>query len=195
MSGGAEAPLFSPLVDRALRRAADAHRHQTRKGTDLPYLQHPVAVAVILARLGFDDTVLAAAMLHDIVEDTEVTLGSIRAEFGEEVAELVDWCTERKKDSEGAHRPWAERKREQLARLSIAPPQARAVALADNLHNLTSIAVDLDKGMAVWERFNAPRDESLRHHREAITKLMVGDDSRLARLGRECLEILEEIGN
>jgi (p)ppGpp synthase/HD superfamily hydrolase len=184
--------LLAPLVDRALRRAADAHRHQTRKGTDHPYVQHPAAVALILARLGYGEPVLAAALLHDVVEDTAVPLDSIRSEFGDEVAALVDWCTERKRDAAGAMRPWAERKAEQLDRLDRAPADARAIVLADKLHNLTSIAVDLADGVPVWDRFNAPRAESLRHHREVATRLMSGDE-RLAALGRECLRILEEL--
>jgi (p)ppGpp synthase/HD superfamily hydrolase len=183
--------LFSPLLERALRWAARAHRDQTRKGTDEPYLEHPVGVALILARLGYPEAVLAGALLHDVVEDTAVTLEAIRDTFGAEVANLVDWCTERKWDSEGRLRPWAERKAEQLERLGAAPMEARAVALADRLHNLTSIAVDLAAGCTVWERFRAPRTEWIRQCRQAVERLMRPGDARLEQMGRACLALLD----
>ena len=137
-------PPISMTLERAIRRAADWHDGQHRKGSTLPYMVHPFAVAMILDRLGFAEDVVIAGLLHDVVEDTEATLADVETEFGPRVAELVGWCSERKKDDSGAHRPWADRKRDHIEALAAAPTDARAVVLADKLHNLTSIRFDLD---------------------------------------------------
>src|SRR5262245_24388558 len=80
---------FSPRYDAALALAARAHRSQLRKGTDLPYIAHPVHVSLILIRHGFGEDLAIAGLLHDVVEDTDVPLYRIAAEFGDEVAGLV----------------------------------------------------------------------------------------------------------
>ena len=82
-------PTFSPLIDRALVVSATAHRNQVRKGSQVPYVIHPVHVALLLIRHQFPDEVIIAALLHDVVEDTSITLAELQAEFGEEVARLV----------------------------------------------------------------------------------------------------------
>jgi len=81
-------------VDRAILRAAQAHAGQRRKGSRAPYVVHPIEVVKRLADLGVTDVaVLAAGALHDVVEDTEVTLDEVRSEFGDRIAELVDEMT------------------------------------------------------------------------------------------------------
>ncbi len=100
--------LFSPLVERALRIAARAHHGQNRKQTDCPYIAHPAAVALILQRAGFDDdAILAAAVLHDVVEDTDYSAEQLAADFPQPVPEYVAALTERKFDAAGEKRPWA----------------------------------------------------------------------------------------
>ncbi len=146
--------LMSPALERALRRSAEWHRGQARKGADgAPYVEHVVGVALILDRLGFDEPVVIAGLLHDAVEDTAATLDEIAAEFGSVVAEIVAACSEQKEDDQGRKRPWIDRKTDHLAVLEAAPVTARAVALADKLHNLTSILVDLQDGRDVWSVF------------------------------------------
>ena len=80
------------LVKRAYVYATRAHRGQTRKSGD-PYITHPLAVATILAELGMNHETLCAALLHDTIEDTSYTLDELRADFGEEIATLVDGVT------------------------------------------------------------------------------------------------------
>src|SRR5438552_16549474 len=80
------------LIVRAYQLAAEAHREQTRRSGEA-YISHPVAVATIVAGLGLDDVTLAAALLHDAVEDTGVDLEQISADFGEDVAAIVDGVT------------------------------------------------------------------------------------------------------
>src|SRR5262245_7980656 len=112
-------PALSPRVEAALALAATAHRTQVRKGTDIPYIVHPVAVALILIGHGFDEDLVVAAMLHDTVEDTDVAIESIRARFGDAVGDLVAAVTE-KKHEDGVKRPWKVRKAEALEHAAAA---------------------------------------------------------------------------
>jgi guanosine-3',5'-bis(diphosphate) 3'-pyrophosphohydrolase len=179
------AALLSPTLERALRWAAVRHRGQVRKGSDVPYVQHPTAVAMILDRLGFPEEVVVAGLLHDVVEDTDATLDEVRAAFGDGVAETVRHCSEVKLDAEGRKRPWIDRKRDHLEALATAPVEARAVVLADKLHNLLSIRFDLEEGRPVWSRFNADRAQVLWYYRATLDRCGPGDP-RLERLAREC---------
>lgn len=185
-------PLFSTRLELALRRAASWHRDQTRRGSGVPYIVHPFAVAMILDRLDFPEPVVIAGLLHDAVEDTDATLGEILDDFGPEVGELVAHCSEVKTDAAGVKRPWIDRKRDHVESLASAPVEARAIALADKLHNLISIHYDLNAGRAVWSHFHAGREEVLAYYRECLDRFGWGDD-RLAALVAEGREILAGI--
>ena len=185
--------LFSPLVERAMRIAAKAHRHHHRKGSDLPYITHPAHAAMILLRAGIDDDeILAAALLHDVVEDTDHTLELLAAEFPPKVVQLVAAMTERKLDHDGRHRSWQERKAEHLRHIADEPWEARAIVLADKLHNLGAMIVDLENGHDIWSRFNAPRDRVLWYHREMISAAEQ-EDARLVALATECRGFVERL--
>src|SRR5207237_3593873 len=123
------------MIDRALEMAAEAHEGQFRKGTEIPYISHPAAVGLMLAKAGCSDDVVAAGILHDTVEDTYVTLEQIRQAFGERVAAIVEGCSEPDKTA-----PWEERKRHTLQYLRTALWEVRLVACAGKLHNLSTIA-------------------------------------------------------
>ncbi|QDV34332.1 HD domain-containing protein [Tautonia plasticadhaerens] len=185
---------LSPRLDLAIRWAAAWHDGQHRKSSGVPYIQHPIAVAWMLDRLGFDEDVVIAGLLHDVVEDTEATLDDVRGRFGARVADLVGHCSEEKLDAEGRKRPWADRKREHLELLRSAPIEAKAIVLADKLHNLGSIAADLAEGREVWGRFNAGRDQIIAMARSSIEGLgLVDGDARLERLARGGLGVLSGI--
>jgi len=189
MTGG----LFSPLVERALRLAARSHREHTRKGSDVPYITHPLSVALILSRAGIDDDkILAAALLHDAVEDTECSLEELGGEFPAEVADYVEALSERKRDESGHAIPWRQRKEEHLARVAVAEVPVRAIALADKLHNLGTMLYDLDTSGNLWERFNAPPGEIIWYHREMI-ETAAGTDDRLRDLAEACRQLLEQL--
>lgn len=161
--------LYSPLVEKAFRVAADAHRNQTRKASDLPYFQHPASVALILSRVGFnDDELLAAATLHDTIEDTDCTVESLTTEFPESVVKLVLECSEAKADASGAKIPWRARKESHIAAVREASPSARAIVIADKLHNLGSMFFDLEHGDELWSRFNASPEDLIWYHREIV---------------------------
>lgn len=187
--------FFRPLVERALRVAAKAHRHHHRKASDLPYITHPLHAALILLRAGIDDDeILAATLLHDVVEDTEHSLERLAADFPSRVVRLVAALTERKHDHDGRKRSWQERKDEHLRKIAAEPWEARAIALADKLHNLGSMLVDLENGADLWSRFNAPPDRILWYHREMIAAAEQGD-SRLATLAEECRTLIDRLAN
>lgn len=192
---GSATPLFSPLVERAMRVAAKAHRHHHRKGSDLPYITHPGHAAMILLRAGInDDEVLAAALLHDVAEDTEHTLEMLANDFSPKVVALVAAMTERKHDHNGRKRSWQERKDEHLQHIVHEPWEARAIVLADKLHNLGSMLVDLENGEDVWSRFSAPRERVLWYYREMIAAAEQGD-LRLVPLAAECRSLVKRLAS
>jgi len=164
-------PALSPRIDAALAMAARAHREQVRKGTDVPYIVHPVSVGWILQRYGFDENLVIAAILHDTVEDTELELATIRAAFGDGVAGLVDAVTEKKAEA-GVKRPWRVRKAEAMDHLVHADERVAALKAADLLHNLYSTIAELKTcGASVWKRFNAPAADWVSYHRELGTQI------------------------
>jgi guanosine-3',5'-bis(diphosphate) 3'-pyrophosphohydrolase len=125
------------LILRAISFAAEKHKNQRRKDADAtPYINHPIGLANVLKHEGkVDDVVvLAAAILHDIIEDTETTADELRAIFGEEVTSIVLEVTDDKS------LPKAERKRLQIEHAAHASPKAKLVKLADKICNLRDIA-------------------------------------------------------
>ena len=191
--------LFSPVVERAMRLAARCHRHQNRKSSDLPYITHPASVALILSQSGFDDeAVLAAALLHDVVEDTDYTPDELSARFPRKVAECVAALTERKLDEAGRKRPWKERKQEHIEHVAGESLEARAIVLADKLHNLGTILYDLkaanndEAREGIWCRFNATREQTLWYYRTMIEQAAQSDE-QLKTLASACRELLAKL--
>ncbi|MGC8643434.1 MAG: HD domain-containing protein [Isosphaeraceae bacterium] len=184
--------LLTSAIEQALRLAAAGHAGQVRKGSGVSYVEHVVAVAWILDRAGFDEDVVIAGLLHDLVEDTSTSIDEIRARFGPFVAELVAHCSEVKNDEQGRKRPWIDRKRDHLAALANAPVEARAIVLADKLHNLVCIQLDLAEGRPIWTTFNADRDQVLWYYDASITCCGQGDP-RLEKLAASCRERLAEV--
>ena len=183
---------MTPRLERALRWSAACHAGQTRKASAVPYFAHVAAVAMILDRAGFDEDVVIAGLLHDVVEDSEATLDDVAAGFGPTVREIVSLCSEIKVDAEGRKRPWIDRKRDHLMAMAGATTAARAVLLADKLHNLTSIELDLDEGRPVWAAFNAERAQVLWYYRSAIDACALGDP-QVEALAASCREVLGRI--
>ena len=138
-------------LDDAICFATDHHAGQTRKGTNIPYILHPLEVLQILYSMRADTELLIAGVLHDTVEDTDATLDEIRERFGSDVADLVA------SNSEDKSKTWEERKQHTIYTLPSAPHRVKQLILADKLANLRSIAYDFrNLGDKLWERFNAP---------------------------------------
>ena len=143
------------MISKAIEIALEAHEGQLRKGTDIPYVTHPLAVGILLAKAGCTDDVITAGILHDLVEDTKYTLGRIKKTFGDKVAEIVAGCSE---PDRGAS--WEARKQHTIDFLKRASIEIRLVSLADKRHNIGSMRADYQKvGERLWDRFNASVDE------------------------------------
>jgi (p)ppGpp synthase/HD superfamily hydrolase len=152
----------SELIGGALKMAGEAHAGQVRNASGgRPYIDHPVAVAAQLVGHDFSDEVLAAALLHDVVEDSELQIEDIRRASGDRVAEIVDALT----DDESLD-SYEERKREHRERVEAAGPDALAIYVADKLTNVEmlrdayrnqgeqvaeELTVPLDVKVAVWD--------------------------------------------
>ncbi len=124
--GGEEHP--SALVRESQRLAEDKHAGQQRKATSIPYVDHVGEVAALLAEVGFDDEVIAAALLHDVVEHTDVELDDVRAGFGDRVGQMVGAMTDRDEIE-----PWEERKAEHRDRVAAAGRDVAAIYAADKI--------------------------------------------------------------
>jgi len=156
--------IFSGRIERAIAAAIDAHQGQVRKGDgQLPYIVHPVTVALILSRYTDDEDTIVAGLLHDVLEDTPWTEEAIEREFGAKVLGMVKDVTE--PDLPGLS--WDTRKVRYLRQLEQAPRGALLVACADKVANLVSmIAAHATVGDTLWERFNAPPAQKLRFYRQ-----------------------------
>ena len=143
----------SPLVRAALEQARTDHEGQVRNGSGgMPYIEHPMRVAALLDEHGFGEEVLAAALLHDVVEDSETTLDELREKFGGEVVGLVGAMT----DDESID-DYRLRKAEHRERLAAAPTEAMAIYGADKLTNVRTLAeAYAEEGDAVREEFKVP---------------------------------------
>lgn len=167
---------YSDRVGSALQRMFDLHRSQRRKGNNVPYITHLLAVAALVGEYGGDEDQFIAALLHDAVEDAggHDMLESLREEFGDRVADYVWACSDTAEDPKP---PWRPRKEQYLAHLREAPPEVKLISAADKLHNARAITVDLRRiGPAVWDRFKGGRDGSLWYYREALDALAAGWD-------------------
>ncbi len=125
------------VVDRALNFASNAHADQVRKYSGEPYIVHPIAVAEIVSSIPHDNNMLAAALLHDVVEDCPVSLEEIESEFGEDIASLVENLSDVSKPEDGNRKFRKAMDREHSAKAS---PRAASIKLADLIHNAEDIA-------------------------------------------------------
>ena len=144
------------LVSEAIAFAVKAHDGMRRKKSDAPYILHPMEAAVIVGTMTDDQHLIAAAALHDVVEDTGVTIEEIEEKFGKRVRELVQAETEDKREELPPSATWRIRKEESLEELKNAEDIAvLMVWLGDKLANMRAIYRDFKvEGNAMWQRFN-----------------------------------------
>ena len=131
--------MTQELVQRALAFATLAHHGQKRKYSGQPYIVHPIEVAEIVRTVEHDDEMLAAALLLDVVEDTDVTIEAIKSEFGEGVADLVDDLTDVSEPRDGNRKVRKAMDREHSARTSA---RAQTIKLADLISNSSDITAN-----------------------------------------------------
>jgi len=152
----ANKPLNTELLDRVIIFAVRAHAGTERRGKGYPYIVHPLEAMAIVATMTADQELLAAAALHDTVEDTEVTVEQLRAEFGERIASLVADESDVMPEGMTKEASWHIRKQAAIDRLSKASHDAKIVALGDKLSNMRGIARDYaEMGDALWNCFHS----------------------------------------
>ncbi|MCQ2065178.1 MAG: HD domain-containing protein [Bacteroidaceae bacterium] len=149
--------IDTTLLDRAIIFAVKAHANTERRGKGFPYIVHPMEAVEIVSTMTPDQELLAAAALHDTVEDTDVTVQQIRAEFGDRIAAIVDSESDRFTAGVSETDSWRERKQQAIDRLTHATMDSKIVAMGDKLSNMRAIYRDwCEIGDRLWERFHAP---------------------------------------
>ncbi|MFZ5486159.1 MAG: HD domain-containing protein [Pseudomonadota bacterium] len=159
---------MTPRFSRALQLASHAHEGQCRKGTRIPYITHPVAVAGLVALFGGDEDRQIAGLLHDVLEDGGPHYAPIIGrDFGPRVLAIVEGCTDGTPDANGKKAPWKDRKRSYLEHLRHADDDVLVVSGCDKLSNARAILDDLLMiGPAVFDRFSAGKDGTVWYYRE-----------------------------
>ena len=151
------------MIQEAARFATKAHEGMLRKGGKMPYIYHPLEVALLVSRMTKDEEVIAAGYLHDVLEDTAVTEEELEQAFGRRVLELV------KAETEDKSLTWEERKAHTIRHLEEAPYEVKLLTLADKLSNIRATAQDyLFMGDELWNRFNEKRRESHKWYAKGI---------------------------
>lgn len=137
------------MIEKAVEFASKAHEGAVRKGSNIPYISHPVEAASIVSLITDDQELIAAALLHDVVEDAGVTKEELESLFGRRVMELV------LEESEDKSRSWLERKRATVDHLKHAGLDIKILTMGDKLSNMRSTAKDyMVLGDDIWKRFN-----------------------------------------
>lgn len=144
------------IIENAAAIAVRAHRDQTRKNDDTPYAMHPISVALTLARHGFPDTVIAAALVHDVLEDTDFPAEEIREAIGDVAFSIVTSVTN------DPDLPWEEQRMKYVETVRNASPEAKAVSAADKIANMKNLlAAYALEGPSLWTKFNRGKDKKL----------------------------------
>jgi (p)ppGpp synthase/HD superfamily hydrolase len=149
-----ETPLLSPKFALALQFANQIHGKQVRKGIGAPYISHLMAVSALVLEFGGTENQAIAALLHDAAEDCggRKMLETVRVMFGDEVADIVEACTDSFAENPEEKLAWRPRKEGYLARLADEPPAPKLVSCADKFHNLTNTLRDIEnEGVEAWK--------------------------------------------
>lgn len=164
-----EKKIDTSFLDKAISFAVKAHSGVERRGKAFPYIVHPMEAMAIVATYTNDQEMLAAAALHDVVEDTEYTEDDIRKEFGDRVAKLVasesDIVVGNKSESES----WVERKKFAIDRLKKLDRDGKIVAIGDKLSNARAMLQDYESmGEELWNKFHVTDPKLHKWHYEGL---------------------------
>lgn len=144
------------LIEKAAKIAVIAHEGQKRKDDASPYIVHPFMVALKLAKYNFEDAVIAAALVHDVLEDTDLAEQKIKEELGNDVLNILKSVTEDNSLS------WEERKIKYVEALRNSSEKTKAISVSDKIHNAESLLAAYDEqGVEVWKHFNRGRDKKI----------------------------------
>ncbi len=181
--------------EEALLFATQLHAEQRRKGSDVPYIAHLLAVASIVLENGGNEDEAIAGLLHDAIEDQGgiATREEIRRRFGDTVVEIVNGCT----DADVIPKPpWRVRKEEYIEHLRVATPSVRLVSAADKLHNARAVLGDYrELGELLWRRFHGGREGTLWYYRSVTDALRQGGISPLIEELERVVSELERLAS
>ena len=161
------------IIERALIFAAEKHKGQVRKGSLIPYISHPIETSMIVAKMDGDPETIAAAALHDTLEDTDTSYEELSDNFGKRVADLVQCESENKRKNRPSQETWKIRKQETLDKAASEPIEARKIMLADKLSNMRQTMRSMELiGGKVWDRFNIKDPKLHEWYHRGILKSM-----------------------
>ena len=182
------------LIPKAIIFATKKHEGQKRKGTDIPYIVHPMEAMQILTAMDCSQDVIIAGILHDTLEDTDTTPEEIKEAFGNAVLAIVQT------ESEDKSKTWKERKQRTVDELQEASTESRQVCFADKLSNIRSMYRDkLSIGEKIWERFNAGKNDIVWYYQSIADALKSNGfndtfrSERAKQLVREFQDIIDRV--
>lgn len=180
--------ITKDLVERATQVAVRAHKDQVRKTDNSPYVAHPLMVARMLDRAGYRDEVVAAAIVHDVLEDTDVTKEELTEQLGDEVVQIVLAVSEDKS------LPWEERKQLYVDTVAAASEDAAMVSLADKIHNMESLIAGHAKlGPDIWKSFSRGKERKLWFEKLLLSKLSEKYQNELIEKYSELINVAEKL--
>lgn len=163
--------IDTDLLDRAIIFAVQAHHNTERRGKGFPYIVHPMEAVEIVSTITADQELLAAAALHDTIEDTDVTVEQLREAFGDRVAELVHAESDQFTEGVSEEDSWHDRKQAAIDRLAAASHDAKIVALGDKLSNMRAIWRDYQtRGDKLWNIFHVKDKASHAWHYRGLAE-------------------------
>ena len=189
--------LDTDLLDRAIIFAVKAHHNTERRGKGFPYIVHPMEAVEIVATMTSDQELLAAAALHDAVEDTDVTVEQLRETFGDRVAELVHAESDQLDGqvftgAANEAETWHQRKQAAIDRLAMASHDAKIVAMGDKLSNMRAIWRDYQmKGDELWQIFHVKDKASHEWHYRGLAASLKELEDTFAY--REFVRLIDEV--
>ncbi len=168
-------------VVRAFEFAYNAHKGTKRKATNVPYITHPLSVAVNLMKSNASEDLVVAGLLHDLIEDEGVKLSEISTLFGENVASLVKGASEPTKLRESTSDPkktWKKRKQHTIDFIRDADKDLKLLSCADKLSNIKDTIEDYNRlGEELWNKFNAPKIEQSWYYRSMCNSYQAGPEN------------------
>ncbi len=177
----------------ALVFAAQKHKAQTRKGTSIPYIAHLMQVSGLALENGADEDEAIAALLHDGMEDQDVTEEELTRRFGSAVAAIVVGCSDSVSTTKA---PWKQRKEAYIAHILTATRSVRLVSSCDKLHNARAIHADYQElGEQLWSRFNAQKADILWYYRSLVDAFRAAQEHHSELPSRVVAELALVIGD
>jgi (p)ppGpp synthase/HD superfamily hydrolase len=186
--------IYTPSLEKAIKIATTYHRFQFRKGDPtLPYISHCFSVACIVSNYTQNENIIIAALLHDIIEDTDYTYEQLEKDFGEEVKEIVKGDTERiEKDHKNNN--WLERKTDYLKQLSTKNEASILIAAADKIHYMLCNIEEFETtGIINFKKYNSTIKEQLWYYNEILKLLKVKLHSDIVKLYEETFQKFSQI--